>query len=800
MQDIQEHTPMMQQYLSIKQKYKDTVLLYRMGDFYELFFDDAVRISKLLDITLTSRGQFAGTPIPMAGVPYHAAENYIARLIKLGETIAVCEQVGDAARKGPMERKVTRVITPGTLSDEAFLDERQENFIMCIFKNKNTFGLATLEFSIGRFVVNETCDLSTVHAELARIKPAELLLPEGFNIDFTNIIDDCAIKFWPATQFEYNLTHKILLEQFKIKDLTSFGVQNLTTAISAAGCLLNYVIITQHGAVPHIKSIIMESDKDTIQIDPHSRKNLELTQNLQGNNQHTLLSVIDHTATAMGGRMLKRWLGRPIRNQHELKLRHTAVATLKAQQHYLDIASNLKSIGDIERIISRIALLTARPRDLLRLQQALRQIPTLKVKLHSLTQQSLLVDLNNGLHELTNVADLLEAAIIDNPPMLIRDGGVIAPGYDAELDKLRSLADNADAFLLDLEQKERSRTGLSTLKVGYNRIHGFYIELSKNQSHNLPAEYQRRQTLKNVERYITPELKNFEDQVLSSKERAMAREKYLYEELLKTVQNNITELQSNAHALATLDVIQNFAECADQFHYVCPTLQTEHGIMIHAGRHAVVEQIQTESFVPNDCTFTTDNIMHIITGPNMGGKSTYMRQVALIVILAHIGSFVPATTAVIGPVDQIFTRIGAADDLAGGRSTFMVEMTEAANILHYATEQSLVLVDEIGRGTSTFDGLSLAWSIAMHLALHNKSYTLFATHYFELSKLATQITQVQNLHFAAIEQADKLVFLHQLLPGPANKSFGLQVAKLAGIPKNVIKEAQAKLAELEAFN
>lgn len=797
-QEVTTHTPMMQQYLNIKAAHPDVLLLYRMGDFYELFFDDAIKVSKLLDITLTARGQSAGKPIPMAGVPHHAAENYIARLIRLGETVVICEQIGDpATSKGPVERKVTRIITPGTLSDEAFLDERLENIIVSIYKFKNVYGLAALEFSTGRFTVNQTKDYAQILAELARLQPVEIVLPEGLNLDLSDTLHNCAVKFCPVDDFAFAFTYKLLCKQFNVTDLSDFKFAEQEMAIGAAGCLLNYVIKTQHGAVPHITYIQTESHQDAIQIDPHSRKNLELTVNLQGKQEHTLLKVLDNTATAMGSRLLQRWLGRPIRNQLELQSRHTAVALLKEQQIYSDIAMHLKAIGDIERIVSRVALLSARPRDLLRLRMSLEQLPSLKACLNKLNTSELLTRLQTQMHELPQICKLLQSAIIDNPPQLIRDGGVIATGYDAELDELRSIAQDSDAYLLKIEQQERSKTGLSTLKVGYNRIHGYYIELSRIQGQTIPLNYQRRQTLKNVERFITPELKTFEDQILSSKERALQREKYLYEELLRTLQQEVNVLQSTAQALATLDVLQNFAQRAAEFNYVCPTLTDKPEIILKAGRHAVVEKIQTNLFVPNDCYFNSNKLMHIITGPNMGGKSTYMRQVALIVILAHIGSFVPAAAATIGPIDQIFTRIGAADDLAGGRSTFMVEMTEAANILQHATDQSLVLIDEIGRGTSTFDGLSLAWAIAKHLIKKNKSYTLFATHYFELSKLPEQLAQADNLHFAAIEQDDELIFMHQVQPGPANKSFGLQVAKLAGLPTAVISNAKSKLLELE---
>lgn len=801
-QNVMQHTPMMQQYLRIKEQNAQGLLFYRMGDFYELFFADAIKAADLLGITLTARGQANGKPIPMAGVPHHAAEGYIARLIRLGETVIICEQIGDpATSKGPVERKVTRIITPGTLTDEAFLDEAQDNLIVCIHKFKNIYGIASLEFSTGRFVTNQTADENIIHAELARLKPVELLLSEGMQLTFNKDVHTCSIKFLAKDEFDHKATYAALKQQFRVNNLISFGIENMHVAIAAAGSLLNYVITTQRGCVPHIQSILIETPNDTINFDPNTRKNLELVSNLQGNNQYTLFNIINYTVTAMGSRLLKRWLGRPIREHNELRMRHLAVTALKKQQNYFDTAKILKDIGDIERIVSRVALLSARPRDLLRLRVSLQQLPLLKTLLQSYNTQddtlTLLNSLSNDLHLMPDVCNLLNSAIIDNPPALIRDGGVIATGYDPELDRLRSIAQDADEFLLNLEQNERTKTGLSTLKVGYNRIHGYYIELSRTQGVNPPKNYQRRQTLKNVERFITPELKDFEDQVLSSKERALAREKYLYEEILKTLQSHVTELQTSAVALATIDVLQSFAHCADSLNYICPSLENKSCIEIIDGRHPVVERIQQHPFVPNDCKFTTANTMHIITGPNMGGKSTYMRQIALIVILAHIGSFVPASKAIIGPIDKIFTRIGAADDLAGGRSTFMVEMTEAANILHNATQNSLVLVDEIGRGTSTFDGLSLAWAIAVQLATKIKCYTLFATHYFELSKLPDQYTQIDNLHLSAVEHNDQLIFLHKVQSGPMGKSFGLQVAKLAGIPIAVVNAAKDKLNELE---
>jgi len=789
---------MIQQYLAIKAQHPHELLFYRMGDFYELFFADAIRAAKLLNITLTARGQSAGQPIPMAGVPYHAAENYIARLVKLGETIAICEQIGDpATSKGPVERKVCRIITPGTLTDEAFLDATQENLLVCIFAKGQNFGLAWLELSCGRFVISEVNNEELLQAELARLNPAELILPEGLQLAYAPNLHNCAIKQRPLLDFDYTAALQNLCAQFMVQDLTGFGISGLKLAICAAGCLLSYVLQTQRTAVPHIKTLSIETNTDSIQIDAQSRKNLELASNLQGQQQHTLLHVIDHTATAMGSRLLKRWLGRPIRDHLAIQQRHQVVSLFKQQQLYLALAPKLKQIGDIERILSRIALLTARPRDLINLRQALGELPAIKNILAVLTDTQLILELNSNIYLLPATCELLQRAIIDNPPSLIRDGGVIAAGYDSELDRLRAIHTDADSYLLNLEIQERKNTGLSTLKVGYNRVHGYFIELSRAQSHNLPAHYQRRQTLKNVERYITPELKTFEDQVLSSRERALAREKHLYEELQLTLKQEIPKLQTTVQALATIDVLQNFAQRADELNYNCPKLTDVPGITITDGRHPVVEQLATQTFVPNDCQLNSQHKLLIITGPNMGGKSTYMRQLALIVILAHIGSFVPAASAIIGPIDKIFTRIGAADDLAGGRSTFMVEMTEAANILHNATANSLVLIDEIGRGTSTYDGLALAWAIAKHLVLINKSYILFATHYFEMSTLPENIQHVANIHFAAIEQNDKLVFLHKAQPGPAGKSFGLQVARLAGVPDSVIIEAKTKLTALE---
>lgn len=770
------HTPMMQQYLTIKAANKEHLLFYRMGDFYELFFDDAVTAAALLDITLTARGKAAGEPIPMAGVPYHAAEGYIARLVKLGKTIAICEQIGDPSTSiGPVERKVCRIITPGTLTDEAYLDAHQENILMCINQEQNVYGIATLELSTGKLIVNEiAANQDLLQSELARLQPAELLLRSGITTTYV-----APSKQLPPRCFKSN---------------PQYQVTSMPIASKAAGALLDYASAMHHTEIKHIQNILIENNNDWIQIDPYSRKNLELTENIQGHKQYTLLAIFDHCITTMGSRLLRSWIKRPLRDHEQLRARLNVVQAFKEQQAYIQLKVLLRNFGDIERIMTRVALCTARPRDLVKLRQALQTIPDLQA---CMCNYSVAVNLTKQLHPLPHILDLLEHAIIDEPPQLIRDGGVIAANYDPQLDDLRNIQQNADQYLVDLETRERERLGLSTLKVGYNRIHGYYIELSRQQGVNVPKDYTRRQTLKNVERFITPELHAFEDKVLSSRERALAREKLLYEELLIKLQAVIQPLQQTAEAIATIDVLQNFAELATIHNYACPAFTDVAAINIEAGRHPVVEQTINAPFISNDCDLHKKQNMYIISGPNMGGKSTYMRQVALIVLLAHIGSFVPATAAVLGPIDQIFTRIGASDDLASGRSTFMVEMSEAANILRYATSNSLVLIDEIGRGTSTHDGMALAWGVAQHLAEINHAFTLFATHYFELSKLPLICSRIVNMHFAAIENHNDLVFLHQIKPGPANKSFGLQVAKLAGLPNRAIDLARLKLIELE---
>ncbi len=790
------YTPMMQQYLRIKADYPHILLFYRMGDFYELFFDDARCASRLLDITLTSRGKHGDNPIPMAGIPYHAVESYLAKLIKKGQSVALCEQVGDpSTSKGPVERKVTRIVTPGTVTDEALLDERRDNLLVAVKQHKGRFGIASLDISSVRFSILEVDGESALVDELERLKPSELLYDETESNKLLQKYP--CIRPMPPWHFDIDSATRLLTKQMGTRDLSGFGCEDLHTALAAAGCLLQYAQDTQRAALPHIQSIITEQRNEIVLLDQASRRNLELEFNLSGNQEHTLASVMDCTSTAMGSRLLRRWINSPLRDHDTLRQRYHCIAILGENRVYESIQKILKGIGDIERILTRIALKTARPRDLAMLRFALAELPALQQLIDNL-DAPLLTTLQHSIREYPDLHHLLTKAIIEEPPVLIRDGGVIATGYDDELDRLRSLSENADQFLIDLEIREKERTAIPTLKVSFNRVHGYYIEISRLHSDNVPDDYTRRQTLKNSERFITPELKKFEDQVLSARERSLAREKLIYENLLEELLPHIPALQQSAAAIAELDVLSNFAERADTLNLNSPELTTTPSIEIEGGRHPVVEKNLDTTFVANDTLLDDKRRMLIITGPNMGGKSTYMRQTALIVLLAHIGSYVPAKRAVIGPVDRIFTRIGASDDLAGGRSTFMVEMTETANILHNATEQSLVLMDEVGRGTSTFDGLSLAWACAKHLATNIKAFCLFATHYFELTTLPETLSATCNVHLDAIEHGDKIVFMHAVKEGPANQSYGLQVAALAGVPANVIKEAKKRLAQLEA--
>jgi DNA mismatch repair protein MutS len=792
----EQHTPMMQQYLRIKAEHPDMLVFYRMGDFYELFYDDARRAAELIDITLTARGKSNGAPIPMAGIPYHAADNYLARLVRQGESVAIVEQIGDpATSKGPVERKVMRIVTPGTLTEESLLEAREENLIAAVFRDNDGLGLAWLELSTGRFSVAELESLSAMEAELTRLRPAELLVEESL-ADSGAIPRRDGMKSVPPWHFEADTAQRNLCSQFGTKDLTGFGCAGLGRAISAAGALLAYVQDTQRMALPHLTGLTTEQRSDALIMDAATRRNLELDASMTGQHDHTLAAVLDRCTTPMGSRLMRRWINRPIRDHAVLESRYEAVGKL-SNGDAGELRELLREIGDLERILSRVALGSARPKDLAQLRNALRRLPDLKARLH-VAGAARLTQIACDMGDHTMTLNRLEAAIIEDPPMLIRDGGVIAEGYDAELDELRALSTNADSFLTSLEQRERERTGISTLKVGYNRVHGFYIEISKGQAAKAPDDYIRRQTLKGAERYITPELKSFEDKVLSARERALAREKHLYDELLTAHLEMLGELQLMARSVAETDVLANLGARASKLGLCRPTLSKRPGIKIVAGRHPVVEEVLAEPFIPNDLNLHNQRRLLIITGPNMGGKSTYMRQTALIALLAHIGSFVPADSAEIGPLDRIFTRVGAADDLSGGRSTFMVEMTETANILHNATDQSLVLMDEIGRGTSTFDGLSLAWATAHYIGEHVRAFTLFATHYFELTSLADEIEATVNVHLDATEHAGKLIFMHAVKDGPANQSYGLQVAALAGVPPAVIDSARHYLQQLES--
>jgi DNA mismatch repair protein MutS len=794
---LDSHTPMMQQYLKLKAENPDILLFYRMGDFYEMFYDDAKRASQLLDISLTKRGASAGEPIPMAGVPHHAVEGYLAKLVQLGESVAICEQIGDPAlSKGPVERKIVRIVTPGTVSDEALLSERQDNLLAAIWQDSQSFGYATLDISSGRFRVSQPADLEAMAAELQRTNPAELLYPEDFST--MSLIDSRkGLRRRPIWEFELDTARQQLNMQFATRDLSGFGVEQAPQALRAAGCLLQYVKDTQRTSLPHIRSVTLEQQQDGIIMDAATRRNLELTQNLSGGSENTLASILDHTVTPMGSRMLKRWIHMPSRNSALLRQRQQAIAAL--QEYYGDLQPLLRQVGDLERILARLALRSARPRDLARMRHALQQLPEITALLQPVTEPAVhhLLSQTGEFHELVA---LLEQAIIESPPVLVRDGGVIAPGYNAELDEWRALADGATDYLDKLEIREREKLGLDTLKVGFNGVHGYFIQVSRGQSHLVPIHYVRRQTLKNAERYIIPELKEYEDKVLTSKGKALSLEKELYEQLFDLLLPHLASLQQSASALAELDVLANLAERAEMLNYVCPLLSETPGIQLSAARHPVVEQVLREPFISNPLSLSPQRRMLIITGPNMGGKSTYMRQTALIVLMAHIGSYVPADSASIGPIDRIFTRVGAADDLASGRSTFMVEMTETANILHNATAQSLVLMDEIGRGTSTYDGLSLAWSCAEHLTNRIKAMTLFATHYFELTTLPEKLEGSVNIHLDALEHGDTIAFMHSVQEGAASKSYGLAVAALAGVPKEVVKRARQKLKELESLS
>lgn len=795
--NLEKHTPMMRQYLTLKAEHPEMLLFYRMGDFYELFYDDAKKASELLGISLTARGKSGGDPIPMAGLPYHAVEGYLAKLVQLRVSVAICEQIGDpATSKGPVERKVVRLVTPGTLTDEALLQEKQDNLLAAVYHGKVGYGYATLDLSSGRFVVSELNTTEALEAELQRTNPAELLYSEDFS-DIPLIAHFSGKRRRPEWEFDFDTCKKLLLDQFGTKDLRGFGLDNVRLSLQAAGCLMQYVKDTQRTALPHINAIIKFNQNDSIVLDAATRRNLELTVNLQGGYENTLASILDNTTTPMGSRLLQRWVHEPLRQQQHIESRLDAVTEMLEQGLFDQTHPLLKSLGDVERITARLALRSARPRDFARLKQALAILPDIQAVLASCESVHLRT-LAKTISEFPNELALLDKAIIDTPPMLIRDGGVLKDGYNAELDQWRALSQGATDYLAELEAREKETTGISTLKVGYNRVHGYYIEVSRRESDLVPLSYQRRQTLKNTERYIIAELKEHEEKVLSSQGKALALEKQLWEELFDLLLPKLSELQMFAQGAAELDVLSNFAERAETLNYQCPVLTDVPGIHIESGRHPVVEQVSQTPFIANPVALNSERKMLIVTGPNMGGKSTYMRQVALITLMAHIGSYVPAQSAVIGPVDRIFTRIGASDDLASGRSTFMVEMTETANILHNATTESLVLMDEIGRGTSTYDGLSLAWSAAEYLAANIQAMTLFATHYFELTQLPELMDNVKNVHLDAIEHGDSIVFMHAVQEGAASKSYGLQVAALAGVPNKVIKAAKHKLHHLES--
>jgi DNA mismatch repair protein MutS len=795
--DLTKHTPFMRQYLSAKAEHPDVLLFFRMGDFYELFYDDARKAARLLDITLTQRGQSGGAPIPMAGVPYHAVENYLARLVRLGESVAICEQMGDPAlAKGIVERKVVRIVTPGTVTDAALLEERRDNLLLAIAAGAHgAYGLAWVDLSSGRFLLSEAPNAEALAAELARLQPAETLV--GEDVAWPKLVSALpGLRKRPPWHFDGDAAKRELNRFFGTRDLGGFGVDKLPLAVAAAGCLLGYVEETQKSALPHLTGMAVESASETIALDAATRRNLELDTHPSGRTEHTLLGVLDETVTPMGARLLRRWLTRPLRARDLLRQRHQAIGTLIDSRRCEPLRETLRGIGDLERILARVALRSARPRDLSTLRDGLLAAPELRTRIKDL-DSPLLHTLVERIGDHADSAALLARAIVRQPPVLQRDGGVIADGHDAELDELRRLSTHADQYLVELEEREKAASGITTLKVGYNRVHGYYIEITKAQSDKAPTHYTRRQTTKNAERYITEELKTFEDKVLSAKERSLMRERALYEALLDTLTEKLEPLKTAAAAMAELDVLATLAERAEALDWSAPQLTDEPGIAIERGRHPVVEKVRDEPFEPNDLKLDDTRRMLVITGPNMGGKSTYMRQNALIVLLAHIGSYVPAASAVIGPVDRIFTRIGAGDDLSRGQSTFMVEMSETANILHNATADSLVLMDEVGRGTSTYDGLSLARAAAVHLARNSRAYTLFATHYFELTELANEFAAIANVHLDAVEYGEQLVFMHAVKEGPANRSFGLQVAALAGLPKSVIADARRTLAELE---
>ncbi|HAF87123.1 MAG TPA: DNA mismatch repair protein MutS [Legionellales bacterium] len=784
---------MMQQYLRIKKDYPDMLLLYRMGDFYELFFEDAKKAAHLLDITLTHRGQSAGAPIPMAGVPFHAVENYLARLIKKGQCVAVCDQIGEpVVGKGPVERQVTRIITPGTLTDEALLEARCDNILLAIHPHQHSMGVAWVDLSGGRFHLMQLASAHELLAVVTRLQPAEILLEKPLELPgFEQLI-----KLRPAWEFEINQARELLCSQFAVASLYGLGEEAHHHAFPAAGALLCYLKATQKQAIKHLTHITLENNQDYLHIDAATQKHLELFETSSGQKSLSLLSILDNTASSMGSRLLKRWLSRPLCQHQPLINRQQAISEIITHQQMADLQQILRQICDVERIKARIALRSARPRDLTALRSTLHLLPDLVGLLQNYHAQLIDED-RNALALSTRLHELLDSAILENPASLIREGGVIAPGFDEEFDELTLLSQDANQKCLELEAAERQASGLSALRLGFNRVQGYYIELPRAQASLVPAHYQRKQTLKNVERFITPDLKTFEEKVLSAETRALAREKWLYECVLEELLNYLPELTQVANALARLDVLTNLAHKASTLKWTCPVLVKKPGIDIKAGRHPVLEHVLKERFIANDLCLSPKLHALLITGPNMGGKSTFMRQNALIIVLAYIGSYVPAEAACLGPVDKIFTRIGAHDDLSSGRSTFMVEMTETAAILRQATAQSVVLIDEIGRGTSTYDGMALAYATCLHLVQTIQCYTLFSTHYFELTGLPDTLACLKNYHLKATLSAQGIVFLYRLEQGAATCSYGLAVAKLAGLPEEVLKTAKAHLKTLQ---
>ncbi len=792
------HTPVMQQYLRIKAEYPDTLLFYQMGDFYELFFHDAEKAAKLLDITLTSRGRYGDRKVPMAGVPVHAVEGYLAKLIRMGKTVAICDQVSDPAlSRGPVERKVVRVVTPGTVVEDMLLDEQRDNLVMAAHGDGKTerpvFGIATLELSSGRLTIRQTTHHTTLDDEIERLQPAELLVSETHTFNLGKRETQCL----PATMFLVRNAHKLLCRQLGVLSLEGFGCVEKDTAVAAAGALLQYVLDTRKSELPHVRSIIVENDKDFVHLSATSRRCLEIEKSASGDHKRTLVGIHDHTVTSMGARCLKRWFASPLRQQEILQKRQELIGELVHKESLHNLRTILGHCNDLERMLARVVLGTAKPRDLNGIRETLEQVPTLKTVLGTLTSP-LTKDLDAKLHPEPELAQRLARAIVDAPPATIRDGGVIRPKYDPELDDFRGLHKNVFKHLMEIENREQRRTGVNNLRVAYNRVHGYYIEMPRSVAEKAPEDYRRMQTLKHSERYTIAELKSLEGRVLAAREQALAKEKKLFQEILLSFHPFISRLQATAVALAETDVMSTLAKCAEERGYCQPTLSNSRGIHIKGGRHPVVELSQDDIFVENDLDLNDEQRMLVITGPNMGGKSTYMRQAAQIALLAYIGAWVPATSATIGPIDCIYTRVGAADDIASGRSTFMVEMTESANILNNAGSDSLVLMDEIGRGTSTFDGLSLAWACAAQLASRNHSLTLFATHYFELTTLCEKYPQVKNVHMDAIESAGKIVFLHKIKTGGTSRSHGIQVARLAGLPEAALEQALEKLEELEA--